>query len=132
NQVPYMALAFRTGNVEMWNTDKYTFDVETATDKSIRIVKDISGKSQPGYGGEPFELIVSRYIGVGARVKFSPMHHLELQVIESQKVVGEKHYRTKFRLVQGASNDEYVPKHLLATDSKLTVLAHTFNSEFGQ
>lgn len=131
DNVPFMALAFRTGNVEMWDTDEYTFKIPVATDKAIKIVRDISGQAEVGYGGAPFELLVNKRIGVGARVKFDPMHPIELQVLENDKKVGD-HWKTKFRLVQGPNQDEYVPKHLLTEGSILTVLAHTFNSEFGQ
>src|SRR6478609_2625980 len=128
---PFMSLAFRTGNVEMWDTDEYTFDLPTATDKSIKIVRDISGQAKPGDNELPFELIVNRYVGVGARIKFDPLHPLELQVLENDQKVGE-HWKIKVRVVQGPNKDTYVPKQLLAEGSRLTILAHTFNSEFGQ
>lgn len=128
---PFMNLAFRTGNVEMWDTDEYTFDIATAHEKSVKIVKDISGQAKPGENQRPFEIIVNRYVGAGARVKFDPLHPLEMQVIGNGTKLGE-HYKIQLRVVQGPYKEEYVPKQLLAEGSRLTILAHTFNSEFGQ
>ncbi|TXI87031.1 MAG: hypothetical protein E6Q36_08210 [Chryseobacterium sp.] len=132
DQAPFMAAAFRTGNVEIWKTDTYTFELPTAMDSSIRIVRDISGQAKPGENGMPFDILTNRYIGVGARLKFDVMHPLELQVIEgNDEKVGE-HFKSRVRVVNTAGRETYVDKNLLVEGSTLVILAHTFNAEFGQ
>src|SRR5688572_23853140 len=54
---PFLALNI-SGNVQEIEGDSYEFEVVTAGDKSIRIIKNLSTSARPGYGGEPFELIV--------------------------------------------------------------------------
>lgn len=130
-EVPFMALNL-TGNIENIETDEYTFDVLTAGDKSIKIVKDLSGVARPGYGGMPFEIITNRYIGAGARIKFDVTHPLEMQAQDNSVHIGGEHHKVTLKIVPNAANVEFVDKGLLVEGSQLTVLAHTINSEFGQ
>lgn len=131
-EVPFMAIPFQAGNVELWNTDSYVFDLATAAEHSLKVEKDISGKARPGDGGEPFELLVNRYVGAGARLKFDPLHPLEMQAQANSIRVGDNRHKVTLKVVQGASGENFVPKALLQNGSRLIVLAHAFNSEFGQ
>lgn len=130
-EVPFMAIPFQTGNVELWDTDTYTFRLPTAAENSLKIVKDISNKAKPGEGSEPFELLVNKYVGAGARIKFDPLHPLEMQA-QANSVRSGEHHKVTLKVVQNASGESFVPKVLLQEGSRLTVLAHAFNSEWGQ
>lgn len=130
--VPFLSLAGIGSNNIMYVKGKYfTYDVATASDQSISIVRDISGQDQVGRGKSEFEILVNsnRLGGHGQVFKFDNMGKEELIVTDARIRQQDGHW---VYTVKRQDSDKPVPKMYLEPNTKLFPSHTEMSPEFNQ
>jgi len=130
--LPFMVASLQNKAITPVEGNTFTYSLPTAVDNSTYIVEDVSGSDRPGYGGQPFNILVSngKLGGYGSQLMFDITSPYVLEVIEFQRKGEHVLYTVKF--TGNYRDDEFVPKQLLQAGSRLFKISATRSAEFGQ
>lgn len=136
--VPFMLPNIQAGTIKEISGRSYTFSLPSMQENETKIVSVGNGStdlSKLGYGGQPFDIVLSngRLGGYGSRITPSPMLPYALEVIELQRM-GTDTDHVKYTVIYRGNMqaEKSIPADALPINGYMYKLNATRSPEFGQ